>query len=137
MLVEFPLKLSFSFMCGTNFQIYGVHIPRKRIDLRHFYSCPSSLKASSCHHALDRRKLLIPSVKNLFPQQQKRVEETMICFIKIQSENIKMNWNIRFFIFCMIWRVGWVNAQIRLTNCYYIEKFGLVGIIYKYTKFGF
>ena len=26
----------------------------------------------------------------------------MICFIKIQSENIKMTWNINFFIFCMI-----------------------------------
>ena len=26
----------------------------------------------------------------------------MICFIKIQSENMKMTWNIRCFIFCMI-----------------------------------
>ena len=31
----------------------------------------------------------------------------------------------------------WVNAQILLTNCQYIENFGLVGIIYKHTKFGF
>ena len=37
-----------------------------------------------------------------FPQQQKRVEETVICFIKLQSENMKITWNIRFFIFCMI-----------------------------------
>ena len=49
---------------------------------------------SSCLHALGRRKLLIPlgSIlsKICFPQQQKGVEETMICFIKIQSENMKM-----------------------------------------------
>ena len=61
---------------------------------------------SCCHHALSRRKLLIPpgSIlwKTCFPQQQKGVEETMICFTKIQSENMKMTWNIRFFIFCMI-----------------------------------
>ena len=31
-------------MCGKIFQIYGVHIPRKCIDSRHFYSCSSPLK---------------------------------------------------------------------------------------------
>ena len=56
---------------------------------------------SYCHHVLGRRKLLILS-KICFLQQQKWVEETMICFIKIQSENMKMTWNIRFFMFCMI-----------------------------------
>ena len=40
--------------------------------------------------------------KICFPQQQKGFEETMICFIKIQSENMKMTWNMRFFIFYMI-----------------------------------
>ena len=34
----------YSTMCGENFQIYGVHIPRKCIDSRHFYSCCSPLK---------------------------------------------------------------------------------------------
>ena len=34
--------------------------------------------------------------KICFPLQQKRVEETMIFFIKFQSENRKMSWNIRF-----------------------------------------
>ena len=34
-------------MCGKNFQIYGVRIPRKYIDSRHFYSCPSPLKTRS------------------------------------------------------------------------------------------
>ena len=33
----------------------------------------------------------------------KGVEKTMICFIKIQLENMKMTWNIRLFIFCMIY----------------------------------
>ena len=31
----------------------------------------------------------------------------------------------------------WIKAKIYLTNYQYIEKFRLVGIIYKYTKFGF
>ena len=66
----------------------------------------SELYPRCCHHALGRRKLLIPLdiilSKICFPQQQKGVEETMICFIKIQSENMKMTWNIRLFIFGMI-----------------------------------
>ena len=89
MLVEFSLKLLYFTICRKNFQIYGVHIPRKCIDLRHFYSCPSPLK-TSCPHALGRRKLLIPPgsilLKICFPQQQKGVEENIICFIKIQLE---------------------------------------------------
>ena len=28
--------------------------------------------------------------KNMFPKQQKRVQETIICFMKIQSENMKI-----------------------------------------------
>ena len=31
-------------MCGKNFQIYRVHIPRKCIESRHFCSRPSPLK---------------------------------------------------------------------------------------------
>ena len=34
--------------------------------------------------------------------EQKGVEKAMLCFIEIQSENMKMNWSIRLFIFCMI-----------------------------------
>ena len=33
----------------------------------------------------------------------KGMEKNVICFIKIQSENMKMTWNIRLFIFCMIY----------------------------------
>ena len=102
MLVEFSLKLLHSNMFRKNLELYGVHIPRKCIDSRYFYSFPSPLKT----YPKDRRKLLIPPgsilSKIYFPQNQKEVEETMICFIKIQSENMKMTWNIRFFIFCMI-----------------------------------
>ena len=52
---------------------------------------------SSCHHTLDRRKFVILSgsifSKICFPEQQKVVEETMIYYIKIQLENMNMNWN--------------------------------------------
>ena len=75
-------------MCG---KIYGVHIPRKCIESMHFYSCPSP-------------PLKTPGRvfwKSISPKT-KGVEETMICFIKIQSENMKMTWNISLFIFCMI-----------------------------------
>ena len=69
--------------CLLNF-LSNFYVPR--------YSCPSPLKTrlpSSCNHALGKRKLLIPPgsilSKICFPQHQKRVEETLICFIKIQS----------------------------------------------------
>ena len=105
MLVESSLKILYSTMCGENFQIYGVHIPIKCIGSRHFNSCPYPLKTGPQLLVIGRRKLLIPPgsilSKICFSQQQKEVKETMICFIKIQSENIKMTWNIRFFIFCM------------------------------------
>ena len=48
MLVEFSIKVVYSTMCITTFQIYGVHIPRKCIESSCFYSCsPSSLKTLS------------------------------------------------------------------------------------------
>ena len=46
---------------------------------------------------------LVPHSKlqaECFPKQQKGVEKTTICFIKIQSENMELTWNIRLFIFC-------------------------------------
>ena len=39
--------------------------------------------------------------KICFAQQKRGVEETISCFTKIQSENMKMTCNIWFFIFCM------------------------------------
>ena len=61
-------------MCGNNFSIYIVHIPRKCIESIHLYSCP--------HSPTESYDLL----RN----------------IKIQSENIKMARNISLFTFCMI-----------------------------------
>ena len=86
-------------MCAKNFQIFGVHIPRRYFERRHFYSCPSSFKTGCSFLTLGRRKLLIP-LGSIFskicsPQQQRGIEETIICFIKIQSEKMKMIWNIR------------------------------------------
>ena len=113
MLIALSLKLLYSTMCGKNFhifQIYGVHNPRKCIDSRYFHSCltrpPLPWLVRSCHNALCIRKLLIPPGRILskicLPQQQKEVEKSIICFIKIQSENMKMTWGISFFIFWMI-----------------------------------
>ena len=74
-------------MCEENFQIYDVHIPRKCIGILTHAPHHSKLAPTSCHHTLGRRKLLIPPgsifSKICFPQQEKGVEETMICFIKI------------------------------------------------------
>ena len=58
-----------------------------------FYSCHSSPLKTPCAEFFE----------NLFPPRRKGgVEKTMICFIKIQSENMKITWNISLFIFCMI-----------------------------------
>ena len=55
----------------------------------------SKLAPKFLSSALHRRKLLIPlgsiHSKICYPQQQKGVEETMICLIKIQSENMKLS----------------------------------------------
>ena len=84
-LVEFSLNLFCSVMCGKNLQIYGLHIRRKCIESRHFYSCPprpplhtQNSSPSSYHHTLGREKLLIPPgsifLKICFPQRQEEVE---------------------------------------------------------------
>ena len=53
----------------------------------HFYLCPCSpLKLQAA-----------------FFIKAKGVEKTMICFIKIQSENMKMTWEIGLFIFSLIY----------------------------------
>ena len=95
-LIKFSLESVYSTMVGKKFQIYGVNIPRKCIESRHFYPCPNQ----------SRGKLLILPLqhffKDLFPPTAQWVEETMICFIKIQPENMILTWNITLFIFCMI-----------------------------------
>ena len=67
------LWLVYSTTCGKLFSIYGVHIPRKCIESTHFYSCPSSpLKTP-------RRNFW-----KFASSKTKGLEDTMICFIKIQ-----------------------------------------------------
>ena len=53
------------------------------------------------HAPVLHSKLKAEFFENLFPPTVG--EEAMICFIKFQSEKKKMNWNIRLFIFCMIY----------------------------------
>ena len=57
------------------------------------------------HAPVPQSKLQVQFFENLFPPRAKNkwVEETMICFNKIQSENIKMTWNISLFICCVIY----------------------------------
>ena len=53
-------------MCRKIFQFYGVYIPIKYIESKHFHSCgplpTQNLPPGSCHHTLCREKLLIPPV---------------------------------------------------------------------------
>ena len=60
-------------MCGNIFQIHGVHIPKKCIDSRHFYSRHSPLKSRS----RPRQKEITHSPRqysfeNLFPSTAER-----------------------------------------------------------------
>ena len=54
------------------------------------------------HAPVPHSKLLVEFFENLFPPRQKGLEEAMICSVKIQSENMKMTWNISLFPFGMI-----------------------------------
>ena len=57
----------------------------------HFYSCPTlALKTPG------------RSFLNSVPLKSEGVEEAMICSIKIQSKDMKMNWNIGLVTFGMI-----------------------------------
>ena len=58
-----------------------------------FYSCPSP--------PLKTPAVQVEFFENLSPKTE-GVEEAMIWSIKIQSENMKMTWNISLFTFCMI-----------------------------------
>ena len=80
---------------GKFFESYGVHIPTKCIEIMHNWWPPSPPPP---FHS----KFQAEFFENLLPPTAKRVEKTIICFIKIQSENMNVNWNIRLLIFCMI-----------------------------------
>ena len=93
---ECPLKflwLVCSTICGKNFSILWCSHSCKRHWI-YFNPCPSSpIKTPG--------RIFWKSVS----PKTKTVEETMICFIKIQLESIKMTWNInllKLFGFCMV-----------------------------------
>ena len=75
-------------MCGKNFSIYGVHIPQKCIECIIFTHAP-----------VLHLKLQVEVFENLFPLKTEWVEEAMTFSIKIQSENMKMTWNISYLHF--------------------------------------
>ena len=50
------------------------------------------------HVPVPHSKLQAEFFENLFPQQQKGVKKTMICFITFRSENMKMTWNMVIYI---------------------------------------
>ena len=79
-------------MCGKKFSICCVTFLENALNLDIF-----------THATVPHLKLQVE--KNSFglvSPKTEVVEETMICFIKIQSGNMKMTWNISLFIFCVI-----------------------------------
>ena len=56
-------------MCGKNFQIFGVHVPKKCIESRHFYSCSSTLKTR-------------PQVPVITPQAEGNCSSPLSAFIQ-------------------------------------------------------
>ena len=96
-------------MCGKNLRIYDVHIPRKCIKSRNFYSSASPLKTyptSCCHHTIGRGKLLIPTGSIFFQKSVSPTAETGGAKYDLLYQNsikkMKMTCYIRLFIFCMI-----------------------------------
>ena len=82
------------------FQICGVHIPRKCIELGIFTHAPFSTQNI-------RQNLL----KICFPQQQEGMEKTIIWFIQIQAENMKMiRWYGALAYLYFVWFVLFLNA---------------------------
>ena len=107
--VEFFLKPVYStMMVGKNFQIYGIYISRKCIEA--FLPMPPPqwklsskfllfLSSLPTWQAEGNYSFPIDSAFSKILQKQKRMEETLICFIKIQSENLNMTWNISILYF--------------------------------------
>ena len=113
-------------------KMYGVHIPRKYIESWHFSSChylgiflhattlsPNlNYPPSSYLHTLSRNKLIMPLGSvffKYFTQTHVEADETMVCFIRIKSENMKMTSNIRLFRFCMIcsfFQIWWLYSFV-------------------------
>ena len=70
------------------------------------FTLENALNLRICTHcSVSHSKFQIQFFENLFSPRTKNkgVEETKICVIKNQLENMKMTWNISLFIFCMIY----------------------------------
>ena len=92
MIVEFSL----TYICyhvGKIFSIYGVTLEN------------TSNLWMFIHAPVPHSKLQVQFFENLCSPRAKNkmMEENMICFIKIQSEKMKITWNNSLFIFCMIY----------------------------------
>ena len=68
--------------------------------------CSHSLKMHGIYHFYSFLSLPLKTPGRIFwkyvSPKTEGVEKAMICSIKIQSENMKMTWNISLFTFCMI-----------------------------------
>ena len=93
MLVQFSLTCIFHHVWGRIFNLWYSH--QKMNWIYAFLLIPQFPTQNSRYNFL----------KICFPQgpRTKGVKETMICFIKIQSQNMKMTWNISLFICFMIY----------------------------------
>ena len=78
-------------MCEKIFQFMVFTFPENALNLYIFTHAPVS-----------HLKLQVEFFVNLFLPKTEGVDVAMICSIKIQSENMKMTWNISLFTFCMI-----------------------------------
>ena len=89
MLVEFSLTCIFQHVWETLFTL-GCHIARKSSNLCFLFMSQSP-----------HSKLRVEFFENVSTKTE-RVEEAIICSVKIQSENVTMTWNISLFPFGMI-----------------------------------
>ena len=51
------------------------------------------------HVSVPHSKLQVELFENLFPQEERGGGNYVICFFKIQTENMKMTWNISFYLY--------------------------------------
>ena len=89
-------------MVERNFQIYGAQFLRKWIESRDLLPM---LLSPTYHTPQAEENYSFPGSifsKICFSLQQKGVEETMICFFKIETKIMKIIWNIRLFVIFLI-----------------------------------
>ena len=79
MVVEFSLKPVYYTMFGENFQVSGIHIPRKCIVSKHFCLCPSPLADS-------------PRFEILFPLAGKRGGGSYNLLYQNSTRNHDLKW---------------------------------------------